>query len=228
MAPISSIPKVHLAPKAHTAADHLSHLRKANPFLDDVFKENPGVKKLVDRFHAVGAVAQEAKATETSTPVTFEMWSHSKKSGGMPVEPFKDVIFVAQSDPSGKSKLEFGGGTLDGKLIGVFRLDQLAFATEAAAKATAAKDHVNPQTVQPLPGRFALVSDDKTYVGSYEWNNMTVNALGAPGEKFKINWAILAIGADGSVKGGGWPGGWSGRTVEGTIGTAVHKKMADH
>jgi hypothetical protein len=220
------LPKVSRSPSIKVAVnDHLAHLRQSNPFLDNVLKQNPGVQKLVERFHANGAVAQP-KPTDAKSKVVFEMWSHSKASGGMPVEPFKDVIFVWQNDPTGKSKLDFGRQSVDGKLIAVHRLDQLAFKTEAAAKATA--DEKSPVAKEFEPGKWALVSDDKTYRGSYEWENMEVTAHGEPGQKFDINWAILSIDADGQVKGGGWPGGWSGRTTQGVIGKDVHKKMAEH
>ncbi len=220
MAPIIT-PKVARSSKLPVGNDHLAALRQANPMLDDVFKQNPGVLKLVERFHANGAVAQP-KPTDTKSKVSFEMWTHSKRSGGMSGEPFKETIFVAQSDPTGKSKLDFGGGTLNGKLIGVFRLDQLAFKTAAAAKATT-KDK-NPVAKEFEPGKFALVSNDN----GWEWSDMQVMAQGAPGQNFDITWAILNVDANGQVHGGGWPGGWSGRTTHGTLGKDVHLKMADH
>lgn len=202
----------------------LSFLRKTNPKLDEVIRDNPGVLKLIERMAANGGVVQP-KPTDAKSKITFEVWTHSKKSGGMPVEPFGDVIFVWQNNaPGEKGKVDFGGyQSFDGKLIGVFRLDQLAYPSAAAAKdATGFVPH------EFAPGKWCVISDDKNYVGSYEWQSMPVTASGPKGANLEINWAIVGVGPQGNVLGGGFPGGWSGRTYQGTHGKDAFRLMPDH
>ncbi|MBX7116438.1 MAG: hypothetical protein K1X64_19090 [Myxococcaceae bacterium] len=223
---------------AVVAHDGYAHLRTANPALDTVLKDNAGVKVLLERFAAANAIVKPEVAGTAgdklltvedpafkSTKVNFEMWTHSKESGGMPEEPFKDVIFVWQNDAA--ATLDFGRQRVNGKLIGVYRLDQLAFESEAAALATA-KDKATQKAREFEPGKWALISDDKTYRNSLEWSDMAVKAVGKQGSPFEINWAILNVASDGSIRGGGWPGGYSGRTLRGTFGQDASLKMPDH
>ena len=234
----AAAPVLGLKPSV-TTADAYLHLRTANPALDTVLKDNNGVKVLLERFAAANAIVKPEVAGTAgdklltvedpafkSTKVNFEMWSHSKESGGMPEEPFKDVIFVWQNDAT--AKLDFGRQTVNGKLIGVYRLDQLAFESEAAALATAKAKKKTQKAREFEPGKWALISDDKTYRNSLEWSDMAVKAVGKEGSPFEINWAILNVANDGRINGGGWPGGYSGRTLRGTFGEDVSLKMPDH
>lgn len=180
----------------------LTYLKKSNPKLDDVLKQNPGVVKFLEKHAATGSL-MEPKPGDVSTEVRFGMWTHSKKSGGMPQEPFKETIIVWQEDKSSKADVRFTQWEkYSGRIIGVFRLDQL----EELADATDAQ----------FNGPKRTVSSD----GGWEWPDMKVKATGKAGSALAIKWAIVSIDQNGDVQGGGFPGGWAGREYDGKHGTA--------
>src|SRR4051812_49553498 len=111
---------------ASTAVTGRALLEKANPQLGKLIQENPGVGVLVQRLEANGLI-YEPKPTDKKSEVEFAMWSHSKESGGMGFEPFKDIIVAFQYDPKGRDLGIGGGSWAQGKVVGVFRLDQMAF-----------------------------------------------------------------------------------------------------
>lgn len=179
----------------------LTYLRQTNPKLDDVLRDNPGVAKFLEKHAATGSL-MEARPGDVSTNIRFGMWTHSKRSGGMSQEPFKETIIVWQEDPASKANVRFTSyEKYNGRIIGVFRLDQM----EELADAVDAK-HNGPKRT---------VSNDN----GWEWPDMKVRASGKAGTPLSIKWAIVAIDSNGDVQGGGFPGGWSGREYDGKHGT---------
>lgn len=179
----------------------LSYLKQSNPKLDDVLRDNPGVGKFLEKHATTGSLMQ-ARPGDVATTVRFGMWTHSKQSGGMAQEPFKETIIVWQEDPSSKADVRFTSHEqYQGRIIGVFRLDQL----EELADAVDAK-HNGPKRT---------VSNDN----GWEWPDMKVRASGKAGAPLAIKWAIVSIDKNGNVEGGGFPGGWAGREYDGAHGS---------
>ena len=56
---------------------------------------------------------------------------------------------------------------------------------------------------------------------------MPVNAYGTAGKPFEVSWAVIGVGAQGNVLGGGY-GGWGGRSCEGTFGKDTRTLMPNH
>jgi hypothetical protein len=179
----------------------LSYLKKSNPKLDDVLKQNPGVLKFLEKHAATGSLMEE-RPGDVQTQVRFGMWTHSARSGGMREEPFKETIIVWQEDPGSKSDVRFTNWEkYQGRIIGVFRLEQLEELADAADNR--------------FNGPKRTVSSDN----GWEWPDMKVRATGKAGTNLSIKWAIVNIDQNGNVQGGGFPGGWAGREYDGKHGT---------
>ena len=212
---------MHAPPRVASAdATSTGYLAQTNSGLEAIIADNPGVRKLVDRWAANASILQP-QAGDKATTIRFAMWSHSKESAGMRDEPFKDIIVVWQNNAGGQD-MDLGIGVgCRGRVIGVYRLDQFAFSTMAEAKAANPKLPIK----EIEKDKFLHISDDQHYVGSYEWRDMKVQASGPVGADVWIKWAIIDLATDGSVRGGGYPDGWSGRSYAGRFGIDGHTVM---
>lgn len=173
------------APSAATPGVPLDHLRQSNPKIDALIAEKPGLGKLL----AKNTVSAGPREGEARTEIAWSFWTHSegtnKKYGhGMTDKQITtDYIIAFQPSPDAKASVNLGRGAMAGQEI---------------IGVYKVGDHV-PQLHTAYDGgnlgEFDLV------------------AHGKKGEQAVVAWAIVSVGDDGNVKGGGYPTVRQGKIV---------------
>ncbi len=174
-----------------TASAHkvdLSFLKRSNPRIDQILKDNPGVGKLLAQ--NAGAI-YKPKRGEVQTTFSWPVWTHSPASAGLTKANEKDIIVVWQEVPGSKARVHLGYQSFPGEIIALHRVNLRD------------QGPVRPWT-----------ASDKGYI----WPSMTVTASGAKGKAAKMHWAVVTIDKQGRVTGGGYPSGYSGRSFTGVHG----------
>jgi len=103
----------------------LEHLKKANPKVSEIFKQNPGVLKLLEKLSQAGAIYQP-KAGDVATKFSWPVWTHSPLSspGSITKANEKDVIIVWQEVPGSSASVQLGGQRYPGQVIALHQIDQ--------------------------------------------------------------------------------------------------------
>ncbi len=163
----------------------LSQLRAANPRIDELIQQNPGLGKLL----AKNTVSPGPREGETRTEITWQFWTHSEKTNkkyghGMSDKQItSDYIVVFQPSPEKDAKVSLGRNQYPGHEIVGVY-----------------------QTGQHIP-RMGTAYDGG-HLGEFD-----VVTHGKKGEKAVLAWAIVTVGEDGNVRGGGYPTSRGGQVV---------------
>ncbi len=163
------------APGAAGPSVNLDHLRKSNPKIEQLIAEKPGLGKLL----AKNTVSAGQREGEAKTEIAWSFWTHSegtnKKYGhGMSDKQItSDYIIAFQPSPDKNASVNLGRGAMAG---------------------------------QEIIGVYKVGDLIRQLHTAYDGGNLGEFDLvghGKKGEEAILGWAIVTVGDDGTVKGGG-------------------------
>lgn len=163
----------------------LDHLRKSNPKIDQLIKENPGLGKLL----AKNPVSAGPREGEAKTEISWSFWTHSEGTnkkyghGLTDKQVTSDYIVCFQPSPNKEQAVKLGYNSYPGQEI---------------IGVYKAGDHIPKLST----------AYDGGHLGEFD-----LVAHGKKGEQAVLGWAIVSVGEDGNVRGGGFPTARGGKLV---------------
>jgi hypothetical protein len=155
----------------------LEQLTKSNPRLGELITANPGLGKFLEK----NTVSSGPRPGESRTEVAWDFWTHSAKTNqkyghGLTDEQItNDYIVAFQPSPDAGASVNLGRASFKGHEIVGVY-----------------------QAGQEMRGRNTAY--DGGHLGTFD-----LVAHGKKGEAAVLGWAIISVGPDGNVRGGGFP-----------------------
>ena len=160
-------------------------MRASNPRIDALIQENPGLGKLLQK----NTVSSGPRAGQAETEVRWRFWTHSEKTGkqyghGLTnAQILSDFIICVQPSADANASVTLGRSTFPGCEI---------------IGVYRVSDH--------LTGHSS--ASDGGHLGKFD-----LMAHGNKGDQAVVGWAIVSVGPDGNVRGGGFPTMRGGKMV---------------